>query len=31
MSICEGDTDFTAVQQREAISLLKKSRSEETL
>lgn len=31
MSICEGDTDFTAVQQREAIAMLKKSLSEETL
>ena len=31
MSICEGDMDFTAVQQREAIAMLKKSPSEETL
>lgn len=31
MSICEGDTDFTAVQQREAVAMLKKSLSEETL
>ena len=31
MSICEGDTDFTAVQQREAIAMLKRSLSEETL
>ena len=31
MSICEGDTDFTAVQQREAVARLKKSLSEETL
>lgn len=31
MSICEGDIDFTAVQQREAVAMLKKSLSEETL
>lgn len=31
MSICEGDTDFTAVQQREAVAMLKKSLSEGTL